>query len=209
MQKIDRTGFIYERLTVLNQSEKKDKKGSFFWNCLCKCGNKVCVSGSNLTSGKTKSCGCLQKELSSIRAKKLFTKEKRFCKVNECKKDTSKGANGYCGMHYARFKRYGDELYITPEYKRRLNAREAQLKKVKDIKDTTYKKYLGKHEHRVIAEQMIGRKLKTDEHVHHIDGNKHNNLPNNLQVMNKFDHLKLHAEERKNNDIKRLSEKNY
>lgn len=31
--------------------------------CLCACGNTVEVSRSNLTSGNTKSCGCLKAEV--------------------------------------------------------------------------------------------------------------------------------------------------
>jgi len=33
------------------------------WRCLCNCGKEVFVSTGNLTSGHTKSCGCLQKEI--------------------------------------------------------------------------------------------------------------------------------------------------
>lgn len=51
----------------------------------------------------------------------------------------------------------------------------------------------GKFLHRVIAEWKIGRKLHNDEAVHHIDKNKQNNDPSNLQVMTKSDHARLHA----------------
>lgn len=198
MKKIDRTNIRYGYLIALNESEKRDLKGTIYWNCLCDCGNITLVSGSNLTSGKTKSCGCFQKKSSSERAKKLFTKEKTICKVDGCNTDTSKGANGYCGKHYMRVKRYGDENYITPELKRRNSNRESQLKNVNFVKPTTYRKYFGRHEHRVIAENEIGRKLKTDEHVHHIDGNKHNNSKENLIVLSAAEHAKLHMMEKIN-----------
>ena len=57
----------------------------------------------------------------------------------------------------------------------------------------TYKKYLGRHEHRVVAEGMLGRSLRPDEVVHHIDGDKTNNSPSNLAVMTRKEHAALHA----------------
>jgi hypothetical protein len=47
----------------------------------------------------------------------------------------------------------------------------------------------------VIAEQVIGRPLAKGEIVHHIDGNKQNNDPSNLQVMTQSEHMKLHLAE--------------
>ena len=41
----------------------------------------------------------------------------------------------------------------------------------------TYTKVYGRHEHRVVAEQMLGRPLKPGEVVHHIDEDKRNNNP--------------------------------
>lgn len=46
----------------------------------------------------------------------------------------------------------------------------------------SYAKYHGRHEHRVVAKQILGRKLKPGEVVHHIDRNKRNNAPENLMV---------------------------
>lgn len=56
---------------------------------------------------------------------------------------------------------------------------------------------------RKIVEQKIGRKLKTDETVHHLDGDIKNNDINNLCVFeSQKAHLKHHWKEQKSKDIK-------
>lgn len=46
-------------------------------------------------------------------------------------------------------------------------------------------------EHRLVAEEMLGRYLDPDEVVHHIDGDKQNNAPENLEVFqSNGEHLK-------------------
>lgn len=47
-------------------------------------------------------------------------------------------------------------------------------------------------EHRYVMEQHLGRKLLRTEEVHHRDGNKFNNEVENLQIMSKSEHSKLH-----------------
>lgn len=47
-------------------------------------------------------------------------------------------------------------------------------------KGICYAKRKGKHEHRSVMEWMLGRFLRPGEVVHHIDGNKRNNSPENL-----------------------------
>jgi hypothetical protein len=190
---IDRTGMRFGRLIVKSDSNERSKRGSVLWFCVCDCGGSTKTIFANLNHGKTKSCGCLAKELSGQRAKKLFSKPDVICKVDDCINNTRKGANGYCGMHYARWKRYGDHTYITPEAVRRENSRNAQIES-KLASMHTYKKLYGVHEHRAIAQKILNRPLLASEHVHHIDGNKHNNEPSNLCVMSRSDHLKLHAE---------------
>lgn len=74
---------------------------------------------------------------------------------------------------------------MTPEVRQKI--REAHLHN--DGK--SYSKYYGRHEHRVVAEQMLGRVLNPAEVVHHIDGNPRNNEPENLFV---FSSQKEHAE---------------
>lgn len=46
--------------------------------------------------------------------------------------------------------------------------------------------------HRHVASIKIGRWLTKKDHVHHKDGNKENNLPENLEVLTHQEHSKLH-----------------
>ena len=49
------------------------------------------------------------------------------------------------------------------------------------------------YEHLVVAEGFLGRELRPDELVHHLDGNPGNNRPENLIVMLRAMHSKLHV----------------
>lgn len=65
------TGKTFNRLTVTGEDTKK-KGGKRYWFCQCSCGVSLpkSVASYDLTSGHTKSCGCMQKEL----ARKANTK---------------------------------------------------------------------------------------------------------------------------------------
>lgn len=47
--------------------------------------------------------------------------------------------------------------------------------------------------HRVVMENLLGRLLTEDEVVHHKNGNKKDNRPENLEVMTREEHTRLHA----------------
>lgn len=92
--KIDLTGQVFERLTVVSVCTNKnpyDSRTGLFWNCICSCGKDFIAYGVSLRKGKTESCGCLWNERKSkgmalMRLKKSGTIEERFLsrfKVNE------------------------------------------------------------------------------------------------------------------------------
>lgn len=64
MKRIDRTGEIYGRLTVVehvpNMPGARDTNAR--WLCRCECGNTKVVYGQDLKKGKVVSCGCWNQE---------------------------------------------------------------------------------------------------------------------------------------------------
>ncbi len=53
----------------------------------------------------------------------------------------------------------------------------------------------GKHIHRWVAERKYGKESIEGKHIHHIDGDKTNNKPNNLILLSKEDHYDLSQHE--------------
>lgn len=49
--------------------------------------------------------------------------------------------------------------------------------------------------HRKVMEDYLGRKLKSSEIVHHIDGNKLNNDISNLVVVSRKEHINIHRKD--------------
>ena len=67
---LDITGMRFGKLTAIRRLDTKSTT-SYKWLCQCDCGKTSQVSVSNLTSGGTKSCGCLRSEPRSAKKKSL------------------------------------------------------------------------------------------------------------------------------------------
>lgn len=78
-------GAQFGKLTVLERLP--NRKGNPMLKCKCECGNESVVQGSNLTTGHTRSCGCIQ-----IKHSQSYTREyktwiaikRRCCDPNNC-----------------------------------------------------------------------------------------------------------------------------
>lgn len=83
---------------------------------------------------------------------------------------------GFCRLHYSRHRRLGDPG--TAERLRTPRRREARW-----VDREGYVRLSGdRFEHRVVMEQMLGRPLLPRENVHHLNGVRHDNCPENLEL---------------------------
>ena len=73
------TGRKFGMLTVLSYSHTTN--GCAYWLCRCECGNTKTVLAGNLTSGKTQSCGCLQKKRASESSKSHGGSQTRLYRI--------------------------------------------------------------------------------------------------------------------------------
>lgn len=65
----DLTGRRFGRLTVIEYSHIENSRT--YWKCVCDCGNITTIQGHLLSTGKTKSCGCLNREKAAERMRNL------------------------------------------------------------------------------------------------------------------------------------------
>lgn len=61
---LDLVGKQFDKLTVIKKCERTDGK-YVKWSCKCSCGNTTKVTTGHLQSGHTRSCGCLQREVTA------------------------------------------------------------------------------------------------------------------------------------------------
>lgn len=80
-QMIDLTGRRFGRLVVIERQGTQKDAWHYdpLWLCRCDCGTECLITGPALRYGKTRSCGCLRKELSRARLEE-HNKRKRAMK---------------------------------------------------------------------------------------------------------------------------------
>ena len=73
-KRVELLGQRYGRLTVLKFSGT-NISGNAIWKCRCDCGVEFCTLGVYLTTGRTKSCGCLRSERTAARNRIIKRKD--------------------------------------------------------------------------------------------------------------------------------------
>lgn len=58
-------GDVFSRLTVIRKLDERQRQ-QVLWECLCNCGKLTKVTTGNLNNGHTTSCGCYNRERSSL-----------------------------------------------------------------------------------------------------------------------------------------------
>lgn len=97
------------------------------------------------------------------------------CSVDECDKVAAYTTLKLCKTHYARFRRNGHTGTQEHAYVGHIDAHGYIRVWLPDEKRHEYK-------HRVVMEQKLGRSLYPDENVHHKNGNRADNSPDNLEL---------------------------
>lgn len=100
------------------------------------------------------------------------------CLVKGCKEP--RAGRGYCSSHYYRFMKHGD-----PKKGRRQERKKGQGTLNNGYHFTTVwingtQRQVGTH--RLVMEEKLGRKLRDNENVHHINGKRSDNRPENLEL---------------------------
>lgn len=117
---IDISGKTYDRLTVIRKVQNKNQKHNTHWLCRCTCGKETVVSKPNLTSGHTKSCGCLNKDIITKHGKYKTAEYKTWCAIHSrCKNHKLKGYKNYGGRGISVCERWGSfENFLSDMGKR-------------------------------------------------------------------------------------------
>lgn len=106
------------------------------------------------------------------------------CKVTTC--TTAAYSSGYCASHHGHWKRTGDPEAADRRraITRKLDGNGYVLIRMREHPAAMSGGWVL--EHRVVMEQQLGRPLTVDESVHHKNGRRDDNRPENLELWSRY-----------------------
>jgi hypothetical protein len=179
-------GSKFNKLTVVEELEKVERRR--FFNTQCVCGNYKKVSYGNLTTGNVKSCGCHRREhrLSNIQIGERYGRL-TITKVHE--NDMT--------IPTKKRRRMVDVLCDCGNTKT-LRHHDLKMGKTKSCGCFTIDWFISKDityqlNYRRLYERHYKVKIGKGNHIHHIDGNRENNNPYNLLEVSQEEHTWIHT----------------
>lgn len=166
---LDLTNQKFGNLTALYRVANKKQKT--YWLCQCDCGNQIEVQTSHLRSGTITSCGCLAgKNISKVCQNcgiKLHKAQYKYCS-NKCQKE------------------FENQQKLQDIFLGNISGLKKATNSNPKISDTLREFLLKESNYKC---QLCGwgginpYSGKSCLEIHHIDGNRQNNLRENLQVL--------------------------
>lgn len=121
-------GLCFGRLVVV-APRGTDKRKNALWYCECSCGGATITRTFMLNSGRTQSCGCLQKDIVSVKKPRKIVFEKKCSKCKKTKKATLFGKNITRTDGLRSICKFCNNIVYKQENKGKINAQSAGRKK--------------------------------------------------------------------------------
>lgn len=175
--------------------EVESKGNGKRYECVCDCGKNHVTQGTNLRAGVTRSCGCLRLNLK----KSLHLNASEVARLYQDERVDAKRIGEMMGVSGAVVRNHLRDRGINVRGRGefcRIRAMGRIVRREEYLAIKTGENRHGVMLHRHLMEQHLGRKLKRDDVVHHVNGNKHDNRLENLQVMTRSAHTKFHRNQK-------------
>lgn len=172
----DLIGQVFTRLKVIERDSQAQKHPPKYI-CQCECGDQTSVSKYQLLSGKTKSCGCLQKE-------KVVQMNRGKKKINQY--DLTSFDYGIC---YA--SNTGDKILFDKEDYDKIKGYCWRIDRYGYVVASAYNTMTGRY-NKILKMHQFLMPSESGNVVDHKNGQKYDNQKSNLRICTQKNNAKNH-----------------